>query len=289
MLTKHIIYFLCGDRDNTPYTKTRRFSIIAYNKVIKKILDSHSPNERVSEKDIDTLHLTKYMTEKITNYFSKKVPATAEKSILKSLLTNITGIGSKKADELINKGLKNVKQLNKKKYLDLLNTDSKIAIKYKPLKKIPHSTIKKIASILVKFPGTFIVGGFRRKKSFSKDIDVMIVSKNKNVLGAYIKHLKEHFNVVVYLKGDDKISLLIKKNVCLKLDVFRTLPASKHAMLLYSTGSKFFNIRMRAIAKKQGFLLNQTGLYKNGKKIIIRSEKGFFTKLGMPYIEPEKR
>lgn len=289
MLTKHIIYFLCGDRDSTPYTKTRRFSIIAYNKVIKKILNSHSPNERVSKKDIDKLHLTKYMTEKITNYFSKKVPTAAERSILKSLLTNITGIGSKKADELISKGLKKVRQLNEKKYLDLLNTDSKIAIKYKPLKKIPHSTIKKIAPILVKFPGAFIVGGFRRKKSFSKDIDIMIVSKNKNVLEAYIEHLKEHFNVVVYLKGDDKISLLIKKRVCLKLDVFKTLPESKYAMLLYSTGSKFFNIKMRAIAKKQGFLLNQNGLYKNGKKIIIRSEKGFFTKLGMPYVEPEKR
>lgn len=289
MLIKNIIYFLGVDRDSTPYTKTRRFSIIAYNRAIKKILDSHHDDDNITKKDVEKLQLTTYMKEKIKAYFGKNVPVSAEKKILKSLLSNITGIGSKKADFLISKGLKNIEQLTTKKYRDLLNADTQYAIKYNPMKKIPHTTIKKIAPMLTKFPNSIIVGGFRRKKPFSKDIDIMIVSKNKNILDSYVTHLKKHFKTIVYIKGVDKISLFIKVKQYIKLDVFRTIPASKYAMLLYSTGSKFFNIKMRAAAKKQGYLLNQNGLFKDGKKINIKSEKGFFTKLGIVYVEPEKR
>ena len=80
-----------------------------------------------------------------------------------------------------------------------------------------------------------------------------------------------------------------KKNTNYKVDIFRTEKKYKNAMLLYATGSKVFNIKMRTIAKKKGYTLNQKGLYKNGKLIPIKSEKGFFKKLDMDYLEPEER
>lgn len=289
MLVANIIYFLGVDRDNIPYSKTRRFSVMAYNRVIKKILDSHQYNTNILKRDVEKLQLTDYMKQKIESYFDRTVPKYAGKKILRSVLSNINGIGSKKAEELIRNGLTNIKQLNIKKYNDLLSVESKFVIKYRPLKNIPHTMIKKIMPTLTKFPNTFIVGGFRRKKTFSKDIDIMVVSKNINILDSYINHLKKHYAVVIYAKGGDKVSLFIKINRHIKLDVFRTLPSHKHAMLLYSTGSKIFNIKMRAVAKRQGYLLNQNGLFKNGVKINIKSEKGFFTKLGMEYTKPEKR
>ena len=60
-------------------------------------------------------------------------------------------------------------------------------------------------------------------------------------------------------------------------------------MLLYSTGSKQFNINLRTKAKKLGYKLNQEGLFKNNKKINVRGEKGIFKKLKVPYLPPEKR
>ena len=60
-------------------------------------------------------------------------------------------------------------------------------------------------------------------------------------------------------------------------------------MILYSTGSQMHNIHMRSVAKKQGYKLNQIGLYKGDKLIPTTSEEEIFKLLGMPYVVPEKR
>ena len=103
--------------------------------------------------------------------------------------------------------------------------------------------------------------------------------------------------IVLLSKGEDKIAFLLRVDKILKLknpiyykiDVFRTSKKNKPAMLLYSTGSKQFNINMRNIAKKMGYKLNQEGLFKNNKQIILKTEKDFFKKLKMQYLFPEKR
>jgi DNA polymerase (family 10) len=59
--------------------------------------------------------------------------------------------------------------------------------------------------------------------------------------------------------------------------------------MLYSTGSKENNIRMRAKAKSQGLLLNQYGLFKKGEKINLKTEKDYYDYLGMKYLEPHER
>ena len=75
-----------------------------------------------------------------------------------------------------------------------------------------------------------------------------------------------------------------------KIDVFRTSIEDQIPMLLYSTGSKEFNIVMRGKAKKLGYLLNQKGLFKKGEKVDnLTSEKDYFDILGMAYQEPRER
>ena len=289
MHVKYIIYFLSKDRDATPDSPSKRFSVAGYNKVIKKLLNTFG-DKNVTEKAVKGLGLTDYMTNKIIQCLKKPIPQNVEPEILRTTLINITGIGPKKADVLIASGLKKISQLNQKKYQAMLNTDSKAATKHQPIKRIPREIILELEPILTKFTNSILVGSFRRKKSTSKDIDIMVVSKHENVLEKYINHLKKHFTVELYAQGNDKMSILIKyKKQYLKIDVFRALPVQKYAMLLYSTGSKMFNIRMRSKAKKMGYLLNQNGLFKDGKKIDVRSEKGFFTKLKMDYVEPHRR
>jgi DNA polymerase/3'-5' exonuclease PolX len=60
--------------------------------------------------------------------------------------------------------------------------------------------------------------------------------------------------------------------------------------LLYFTGSKSLNIAMRANAKRQGYTLNQHGLFdKKGNRIPVFTEEEIMAELGMSYIEPHKR
>ena len=278
---------------------TLRYVLRAYNNVAYKIKEAHALTDNITKKDIDMLDITDNMKDKLIGILEQKPNKTTMKKIkdqkLLHELTDIAGIGKIKAYELIKLGLKDIKQLTTKKWKHHLNTDTLTLIKYKPLRRIPNMYIKKIEKDLIGFKGTKIVGGFLRKKPFSKDIDVMLVSDKKDSLNTYVKYLEKKFkDVVVYSKGDDKMSLVIKPDKkYYKLDIFRSPVANQHAMLLYSTGSKRFNIKMRGIAKSKGYLLNQMGLFKlgekNNKPILVKSEKDIFDKLDMKYVIPEDR
>jgi DNA polymerase/3'-5' exonuclease PolX len=74
-----------------------------------------------------------------------------------------------------------------------------------------------------------------------------------------------------------------------KIDIRIVIPESFFTALLYFTGSYEFNERMRGIAKRQGYKLNEYGLYKNNKQIHIYSEKDVFDILGMKYLDPINR
>lgn len=276
-----------------------RFIKIAYDNVSKIIKEKYDINNVIKKSDIESLNITDNMKKKLTDLTTTKISAVDIKIIktekLIHELTNIAGIGKQKANELIKLGLKNINQLKGNKWSSHINDGSKLLLERAPLKDIPNDLIKKIENKFTAFKSAevILVGGFIRKKPFSKDIDVMLVSDN---LDQYISFLENQFDYVkVYSKGSDKASLIISvDNKYLKVDIFKCSAKYKHAMLLYAIGSKQFNIKMRALAKKQGFLLNQTGLYKlpiknNTEPLPVSSERDFFKILNIPYVEPTDR
>jgi DNA polymerase (family 10) len=104
------------------------------------------------------------------------------------------------------------------------------------------------------------------------------------------------YTVSVYAKGPNKASAIItvsKKNY--KLDIFHAEPDELPAAILYATGSKEFNVKMRALAKRRGFLLNQRGLFslntsgKSGKRVPLKTERDYFSALGLTYVSPDMR
>jgi DNA polymerase (family 10) len=123
----------------------------------------------------------------------------------------------------------------------------------------------------------------------------MIISNKKNILEDYLKYLDSQIpNIYIYSKGNDKISIILEidSKHRYKADIFRTNIEMQYSMLLYSTGSKNFNIKMRGRAKQLGYLLNQKGLFdKDGNKIIASNsnEKMYFKTLNMKYLKPEDR
>ena len=270
----------------------------AYLNVIALVKESFKSGEEVTNKKISELNLSDGMKKKLEKMLKKKIPKIINKKMeLINDLVKYLGLGLKKAEILINNGLTSVSQLTQKKYYDTLPLETRTIIETNPLRKIPYAKIKVIEKILTNVCGykAIIVGSYRRKAVYSRDIDVMIVSDSVNSLDDYIHTLSKKFTVIIYKKGPNKMSLVLKGSKTdgnyYKLDVFLTLKKNTDAMLLYSTGPKLFNIRMRAKAKSLGYLLNHEGLYslKSAKKIKVSNERDFFTLLEMDYIVPEKR
>jgi DNA polymerase/3'-5' exonuclease PolX len=292
LLNKHL------DESIKKYPESAKFIISAYNNVIQKIKNNTPSDKFITNPDIQNLNITAHMKSKLVFLLTKKIDNKDRVKITQNQLlhklVNFIGIGNVKALQLIGLGLKNIEDLNKKKFISHLSDSTKLLMKYKPIRCIPYKDVKSIEKKLTEFPKTIITGSFRRKKPFMKDIDIMIISNTLKIMDLYLAYLTKQFKEVhVYNKGIDKISLiiLVRKNVYYKVDIFRSFIKNKHAMLLYSTGSKEFNIKMRTLAARSGYLLNQTGLYKSNNKtpIKINSEKDYFNILGMEYVTPHNR
>ena len=130
-----------------------------------------------------------------------------------------------------------------------------------------------------------IAGSFRRRKETIGDIDILATSDNpERVMERFIKLPQiEH----VYAKGPTKTNVRLKSGLDADL---RVVPdESFGAAMNYFTGSKGHNIALREIAIKNGWKLNEYGLYKGKKMIAGRTEEELYEKLGLKYIEPELR
>ena len=288
--------------------KAARFRIANYIHAADIINATYATNTLVSKERIYSLPLTDYMKEralyfqknidKYSNYVHVDVKKSNNIKALVADLLKVQGIGVARARELIKKGLTSVAQLKLQKYYTLLPQETRIFIKYPPLTRIPRKVIEKIDTQLNKLRNKYnltIVGSYRRQKMYSSDIDIMLVNNHNNNDNDLINLSKLLPSVLkgklyIYLIGDVRLSaILIHDDISVKIDIFSVDEKHAASMLLYSTGSKEFNIRMRSIAKQKGMLLNQNGLYKDKKILDIKDEKGYFDALGMEYIEPKFR
>ncbi len=161
----------------------------------------------------------------------------------------------------------------------------------KKKQRFPYDEVKPIAqklkTALKRIPSVTkveIAGSFRRKKPTVGDIDILVVAKDPMKV---MKHIKKKGTVLA--SGATKTSIRMDNG--LQVDV-RVVAASEYgAALLYFTGSKQHNIRLRKIALRNGMTLNEYGLYTlpEKKRVAGKTEKEIYTKLGMKYMEPEKR
>lgn len=227
-------------------------------------------------------------------------------------LTNIYGIGKTKANEIITEfgciDSHKLLKLHEQKKITLpkniiigLNYSNDIE------KKIPHNTMKlidiylkqKIHSVNKHIIYT-MCGSYRREKKESGDIDILLSLRNehtdseKNYLNICIESLKNDGFIIESLTDDNvktKYMGLCKfNNIAHRIDIRFVKYKSYPTALLYFTGSKDFNRKMRMVAKSFGYTLNEYGLYdKNNKEIKIENEKDVFKKLNMEYVEPKNR
>jgi len=223
-------------------------------------------------------------------------------------LTEIDGIGVAKAKELIELGVKKPTDLRLKKFNELLSIESKLSVKYRICKEISWDFINSLLHVFSCAGMDYLVGvgSYRRKVAFSSDIDLLTTNNLDNVIVDLnkltemtkqdkdaLKVCKSSFELIgIYSHGSMKISMVaLFREKYVRIDIFKTTKAELPFALLHYTGSKLFNIRIRAKAKNMGLKLNQHGLYADNKKIKeeFTTEQSVLKYIGVTYKIPENR
>jgi len=223
-----------------------------------------------------------------------------------NILSDVYGIGPKKANELVEKGITSIEQLRKNQ--QLLNDVQKVGLQYYEdvLKRIPRTEIddyKQLFATPVSLEKVDlkveIVGSYRRGAQNSGDIDIIITSKSEDTFKNIIDELiKQQIIIAVLSRGPSKCLVMAKipsSDSVRRVDFLYTPPEEYPFAILYFTGSKHFNTMMRNKAQQMGLTMNEHGLYKISpdKKIkvdhIFKTEKDIFDYLNLEYKSPEER
>jgi len=126
-----------------------------------------------------------------------------------------------------------------------------------------------------------IVGSIRRGEKNPKDIDIVLIPKNRGKLENFlIKKGKK-------LQGGDKESTWKIEKV--RVELYYTTPEEWGAELLAYSSKKGSGIGLRVVAKKLRFKLTQHGLFRGMKRIAGKTEREIYKTLKRPYKEPWKR
>lgn len=234
-----------------------------------------------------------------------------EKNEITSLFKTITGIGDKRAGELYDGGYRSISDIQSAIFEKKIGSTHHIDLGlkyYDDLKeRIPRDEIDKMKKIIKKIIKKInphlifeICGSYRRGEESSGDMDLLFTnpqdSSNKSYLKEIVEKLTDEKILIDHLteKGDKKYMGFCKLKSTSKarrIDI-RYFPYDEYwAGILYFTGNKEFNIKLRNRALEKGYSLNEYGLknIKTNEKKKIESENHIFELLELPYLSPLER
>jgi DNA polymerase (family 10) len=138
------------------------------------------------------------------------------------------------------------------------------------------------------FKNYLFAGSYRRKAETVNDVDIILVTAYDFEATAALENFSQSFVIKQILSvGEIKASFILQNG--LQVDIYTCRPDELGAMMLYFTGSKQFNISLRAKAAKMGYKLNQEGLYKEEERLPSEDESDILKALGLNFIPPEER
>src|SRR2546428_10195518 len=135
-----------------------------------------------------------------------------------------------------------------------------------------------------------IAGSLRRYKETIGDIDIVVAADEAGPIMETFVRAPSIERILA--RGDTKSSVVVDRG--LPIDLRVGPPASFGAALLYFTGSKEHNVRLRGLALRRKLLLNEYGLYRvgaaaRGQEIASVTEEEVYAALEMDFIPPELR
>lgn len=261
----------------------------------------------------------------------RKTKPPAQRAPIKSAaicaLADVIGRGNegrRLAAKLYAQGAKKPADLRKQKFLPQLPRDSRAAVMWRPVKTLKREEADRISSLLQASLGfcrreasecaryrVQPVGSIRRRRPTHKDLDFLVevpsIAAAERATVQLLSVPRSKAAVVdTYLRGPRRRSMVLayrapgaKKPKHYRVDLFFTTTKELPYALFHYTGSKAYNIRTRAHAKRKGWRLNQYGLFdaaSSGQKAVpvtgtssIKSEKDLAKFIGVTYREPTNR
>lgn len=148
-----------------------------------------------------------------------------------------------------------------------------------------------IIAYLSKAPGIGRVsaaGSLRRMRETVGDIDILACGRDgAKIIGAFVRGPGV---LRVLAEGDTKGSIVLRAGDIERQVDLRVVDEKEYgAALLYFTGSKAHNIKLRGLAKGRGLKISEYGIFRGAKRLAGREEKDCYRILGMPWIPPEMR
>jgi DNA polymerase (family 10) len=189
-------------------------------------------------------------------------------------LAGLPGMGKKMEDKII----ANIAALKKRGASDR----SPLGIAY----PLAHSLLKRLMYVDSVVRAS-VAGSLRRMKETIGDIDLLVASAAVDPVMDVFVALPQVAEVIA--RGPTKSSVRLHTGQQVDLRVIQ--PKHWGAALQYFTGSKDHNVRLREIALKKGYSLNEYSLtrVKDGKDVFCPEEAEVYERLGLPFIPPELR
>jgi DNA polymerase (family 10) len=238
-------------------------------------------------------------------------------------LSDLPGVGPATARRLRRRGLRTREQLRRR--LDELPPAARAELRYRPAKRVPLETAKRLARRLarcLRLPGRrpgagfelLPVGSVRRGEAAAGDLDLLLVVPDRweerldelalaaedsdaagdsEVLRVDCSDLRA---LTVYAGGERRQSFVLRdaragRNY--RVDIFLALARERPYALFHYTGPRSYNVRTRAHAKRQGYRLNQYGLWADGRRAPntrgLRTEAQLARRLGLTARPPAAR
>ena len=132
-----------------------------------------------------------------------------------------------------------------------------------------------------------LAGSLRRMKETVGDIDILVTSTQPAAVMQAFVSLPQVAEVLE--RGTTKGSIRHKEGIQVDLRVVE--PECFGAALLYFTGSKQHNIRLRDIGVKNGLRISEYGVFRatTGRRLAGATEQEVYAAVGLPWIAPELR
>jgi DNA polymerase (family 10) len=185
-------------------------------------------------------------------------------------LSQLRGLGVKKAENIL-KGIEFLSQASQRIPLG-------VAL---PVAEEILSEIRKFDSV----QRAEMAGSLRRMRETIGDIDILVSSSDPDSAIRSFTRLPQVKRILA--AGTTKASVIVEGNQQIDIRVIDT--ESFGAALLYFTGSKPHNVKLRDLAKGLGLKINEYGVFKGEKKIAGREEEDVYRTAGLAWIPPELR
>ncbi|MFZ5616283.1 MAG: DNA polymerase/3'-5' exonuclease PolX [Pseudomonadota bacterium] len=130
-----------------------------------------------------------------------------------------------------------------------------------------------------------VAGSYRRQRETVGDLDVLVASDAPRKVMDHFIAFEEL--AAIDARGGTRATVRLMSGF--QIDCRVVDRDSYGAALVYFTGSKAHNIKLRKRGAARGLKINEYGVFKGEKRLAGRTEKDVYATVGLPFIAPELR